>query len=177
MNGYFHIPSLLEELESNKTFKDFKKSDVCKAIQKADESGILGKFAKLEYRHAVLYWAAPTYGAFYENGEDWKTIKNMIEQDNRKGFIYLVLIGDNLWKFGRTANVRKRFNGYPKGSELIRYQAVDDMFESEKILLNCANESNGRVFTAKEYYKFPDAEEPVLVFEKALTRIIKDDES
>ena len=58
--------------------------------------------------------------------------------------------------------------------DIIKYENVDDMFQSEKILLNCANESNGRLFTGNEFYYFDNEDEPLEVFNKALSRIDQD---
>ena len=119
----------------------------------------------------MLYWAEPTFAVFIENNEDWKEAKRKAEKRKLRGIIYLVKIGEHLFKFGRTENMRKRINQYPRGSQIIKYENVEDMFHSEKVLLNCANESNERLYTGNEFYYFEDQEEPLKVFDKALERI------
>jgi hypothetical protein len=136
-----------------------------------DDSAIIGNQAQFKYKNAILFWAAPLYGTFYENGDDWLACKEIIENQNKKGIIYLVKINNNLFKFGRTINMRKRMNGYPRGSELLRYEEVSDMVEAEKILLNCANESNGKLWQGNEFYYYEDLDEPFRVFEHALSKI------
>ena len=45
------------------------------------------------------------------------------------------------------------------------------MYTAEKVLLNCANESNGRLYNGNEFYYFEDQNEPLKVFDLALERI------
>ena len=171
MSDMFRVDKFLVEIQSNKNIKDFKKSDLYRALLLIDESSIIGNSADIKYKNAILYWAAPLYGTFYENGEDFLACKEKIENQNKRGIIYLVKINENLFKFGRTINMRKRMNGYPRGSELLRYEEVDDMVEAEKILLNCANESNGKLWQGNEFYYYTDQDEPFKVYENALSKI------
>ena len=169
--GYFSISELLKTIESKKTRSDFRKTDIFENLLEIDKEAIIGDKCKRKYYRTVLYWAEPTYAVFIENGEDWKEWRAKAEKKKLKGIIYLVKIGENLFKFGRTENMRKRINQYPRGSQIIKYENVEDMFRSEKVLLNCANESNGRLYTGNEFYYFDDQDEPLKVFNKALERI------
>ena len=67
--------------------------------------------------------------------------------------------------------MRKRLSGYPRGSVLLRNDYVNDMINAEKILLNAAKESNGRLFQGNEYYYYENNEEPTEVYNLALKRI------
>ena len=170
-DGYFSISEFLKTIESKKTRSDFKKTDIFENLLEIDKQAIIGDKCKNKYYRTVLYWAEPTFAVFIENNEDWKEAKRKAEKRKLRGIIYLVKIGENLFKFGRTENMRKRINQYPRGSQIIKYENVEDMFHSEKVLLNCANESNGRLYTGNEFYYFEDQEEPLKVFNKALERI------
>ena len=168
---YFSISDLLKTIESKKTIRDFKKTDIYENLLEIDTQSIIGDRCKNKYYRTVLYWAEPTFAVFIENNEDWKEAKNKADKKKLRGIIYLIKIGDNLYKFGRTENMRKRYNQYPRGSEIIKYENVEDMFSAEKILLNCASESNARLFHGNEFYYFDDENEPLEVFNKALSRI------
>lgn len=170
-DAYFSISELLKTIESKKTRSDFKKTDIFVNLLEIDKQSIIGDKCKYKYYRTVLYWAEPTFAVFIENNEDWKEAKRKAEKRKLRGIIYLVKIGEHLFKFGRTENMRKRINQYPRGSQIIKYENVEDMFHSEKVLLNCANESNGRLYTGNEFYYFEDQEEPLNVFNKALERI------
>ena len=173
-DNYFSISELLKTIESKKTRLDFKKTDIYENLLEIDTQAIIGDKCKKKYYRTVLYWAEPTFAVFIENNEDWKEAKNRADKRKLKGIIYLIKIGEHLYKFGRTENMRKRYNQYPRGSQIIKYENVEDMFQSEKILLNCANESNGRLFTGNEFYYFDNEDEPLEVFNKALSRIDQD---
>ena len=169
----FSISSLLETIESKKKLLDFKKTEIFQNLLEIDKESILGDWCKLKYLRTVLYWAEPTFAVFIENHEDWKEARKKAEARKLKGIIYLVKISDNLFKFGRTENMRKRINQYPRGSEIVKYENVDDMYRSEKILLNCASESNGTLYNGNEFYFFDNPDEPLRVFNLALERIEK----
>ena len=173
--GMFAVDKLLEEIELPHLKGKFKKTSIYKTISEADKEAFINKkshlYAKNKYKNAVLYWAAPEYAAFIESGEDWKSIKDKAIKDKQQGYIYLVKMSNTLYKYGRTNNMRKRMNGYPRGSELIKYDWVYNMVEAERILLNCAEESNGKHDIGNEYYKFDDEDEPLKVYNLALKRI------
>lgn len=171
--NYFKFGSLMSEIESDKTIKDFKKTTIYQDLMEIDNESIIGDWVKNKYYRTILYWAEPSYAVFIENKEDWKAQKEKSKARELKGIIYLVKISDNLFKFGRTTNMRKRLNQYPRGSEVIKFENVDDMYSSEKILLNCANESDGKQFHGNEYYYYTNPEEPIKVFDLALERIEK----
>ena len=69
--------------------------------------------------------------------------------------------------------MRKRLSGYPRGSVLLRNDYVNDMINAEKVLLNAAKESNGRLFQGNEYYYYENNEEPTQVYNLAIDRINK----
>ena len=172
-NDYFSISSLLKTIDSKKTRNDFRKSEIFQDLLEIDKQAIIGDQCKKKYYRTVLYWAEPTYAVFIENGEEWKEYKKRTECNKLKGIIYLVKISDNLYKFGRTENMRKRINQYPRGSTIVKYEEVSDMFRAEKILLNCASESNGKLYTGNEFYFYEDETEPLRVFNVALERLSK----
>lgn len=169
----FSISSLLETIESKKKLSDFKKTEIYENLLEIDKESILGDWCRLKYQRTVLYWAEPTFAVFIENHEDWKEARKKAEERKLKGYIYLVKISDNLYKFGRTENMRRRYNQYPRGSEIVKYENVDDMYHCEKILLNCASESNGTLYIGNEFYFFNNPDEPLRVFNLALERIEK----
>ena len=166
----FDMKKLIESV-SDKTVRQFKKSSVYRTIETYDTSAFLKNDCKIKYYNSVLYWAAPEYGAFIEAGDDWQSMKDHSLKLKKEGCIYLIKLSETLFKFGRTSNMRKRFNEYPRGAELIKYDYVSDMIEAEKILLNCAEESNGKHDIGNEYYKFDNPNEPLEVYNKALSRI------
>ncbi len=168
---FFSFRSLMNKIESDKTIKDFKKTSIYEDLIEIDKECIIGDYVKNKYYRTILYWAEPTFAVFIENNEDWKLEKKKSQERKLKGIIYLVQIGTNLFKFGRTTNMRKRINQYPKGSVIIKYENVQDMYRSEKILLNCANESNGKLYNGNEFYYYSDTNEPLKVFNLALERI------
>lgn len=138
-----------------------------------DPDVIIGNKIKNEYKNAITYWCCPNYAFAIELGLPYEQLRKNEYDESREGYIYVVSIDGNLFKFGRAINVRKRMTGYPKGSKCLMKQYCNDMFESEKILLNAANESNGRLFHGNEYYYFQDIDEPKKVFELAVDRIQK----
>ena len=154
-----------------KTWKDFTKTDIYRDIDEIDPHAFMRCMVKDKYYRTVLYWAEPTWAVFIENDEDYEDAQRESETRKLKGIIYLVQIGPNLFKFGRTTNMRKRINQYPRGSTIVKYENVDNMYTAEKVLLNCANESNGRLYNGNEFYYFEDQNEPLKVFDLALERI------
>ena len=170
VNDRFNIDDMLS-IVSNKTYKDFKQTDIYKAIIDSDNDAIMEGMCKKEYFNSILYWSCPKIAFLIENGKPWKHAKEECIKNEGKGLIYLVKIGENLYKYGRTKNMRKRLSGYPRGSVLLRNDYVNDMINAEKILLNAAKESNGRLFQGNEYYYYENNEEPTEVHNLALKRI------
>ena len=166
----FNMKELIQRV-SNKTLSQFKKTDIFRVIDSIDKDAFLKNECKSKYYNAVLYWANPEYGAFIEFGDDWESLMNDTKTIKEEGYIYLIKLSDTLFKFGRTANVRKRMNQYPRGAELLQYDYVKNMVEAEKILLTCAEESRGVHDIGNEYYRFDDPTEPLQVYFKALERI------
>ena len=170
MLGRINIEETLG-IYSSKTWKDFRQSGLYRNIVDTDPDAIVGKFIKDEYKRAIIYWAAPEYAFAIDLGKDWQSLREKQEAKNKEGYIYLINIGAHLYKYGRTGNVKQRLAQYPKGSTLCKSEFVKDMYEAEKILLNCANESNGKLFHGNEYYYHTDPNEPYDVWDKALSRI------
>ena len=170
-DAYFSISELLKTIESKKTRSDFKKTDIFVNLLEIDKQSIIGDKCKYKYYRTVLYWAEPTFAVFIENNEDWKEAKKKAEKRKLRGIIYLVKTCKHIFKLVSTKNMQKRIKQYSRVSQIIKYENVEDMFHSEKVLLNCANESNGRLYTGNEFYYFEDQEEPLNVFNKALERI------
>jgi hypothetical protein len=169
--SYFSIPKLLETIESKKTLSDFKKTDIYDNLLEIDKESIVGNMCKYKYYRTILYWAEPTFAVFIEAKENWKEAREKAERKKLRGIIYLVKISDHLFKFGRTENMKKRINQYPRGSIIVKYENVEDMYKSENILLNCAKESNGYIYQGNEFFYFNNEDEPLEVFNKALDRI------
>ena len=166
----FNMKDLIERV-SSKTLSQFKKTDIYKVIDTIDKEAFLKNECKSKYYNAVLYWANLEYGAFIEAGDDWENLMFDTQTIKQEGYIYLIKLSDTLFKFGRTSNVRKRLNQYPRGVELIKYDYVKNMVEAEKILLTCAEESRGVHDIGHEYYRFDDPSEPLQVYDRALERI------
>ena len=111
----FSISSLLETIESKKKLSDFKKTEIYENLLEIDKESIIGDWCKLKYKRTVLYWAEPTFAVFIENGEDWKEARKKAEKRKLRGIIYLVKISDNLFKFGRTENMKKTDKSVSEG--------------------------------------------------------------
>ena len=57
---YFSISDLLKTIESKKTIRDFKKTDIYENLLEIDTQSIIGDRCKNKYYRTVLYWAEPT---------------------------------------------------------------------------------------------------------------------
>ena len=60
-------------------------------------------------------------------------------------------MGINIYKIGRTKNIKNRLNGYSKGSKLLFTIACKDSTESERKILKYLKEEKSRYIQAKEY--------------------------
>jgi hypothetical protein len=82
--------------------------------------------------------------------EDYKTltlnsitINNNSTTDEEVGYIYVIHVREfltqnvDVYKFGKTKDIVKRFNQYPKGSNLIFTHKVQRYHEVEKNILKC----------------------------------------
>ena len=169
-NGRFNVDDMLK-LVSNKTLRDFRYTEIFKAIIESDNDAIMDGYSKIEYFNSLLYWAAPKVAFLIENHKPWKEKKE--ESLKSGGSIYLIRIGERLYKYGRTKNMRKRILQYPQGSTLLRNDFVNDMIKAEKVLLNTVKESNGRLFHGNEYFTLEDDNEATKIYDLAIERINK----
>ena len=76
------------------------------------------------------------------------------------GHLYIVKIrefvksGEDVYKVGRTFDIIKRFNSYPKGSKLLFIIPSDDPLKHEnKLLEKLRNECKNRTDIGKEYFQ------------------------
>ncbi len=166
----FEVDEYIKSI-SNKSMKDLMKSKLITNMILIDPDAIIGNQVKNEYKNAITYWCCPNYGFAIELGLPYDQLRKNEYDESREGYIYLVNIENNVFKFGRAINVRKRMTGYPKGSKCLMKYYCYDMYDSEKILLNAANESNGKLYKGNEFYYFDDINEPFKVFELAVKRI------
>ena len=169
-NDRFYVDELLEKV-SEKRLSDFKLTDIYDAIIDNDHDAIMNGYCKKEYFNSLLYWSAPKIAFLIENGRPYEQYKYKVIESEKKGIIYLIKIGEGLYKFGRTKDIKRRFLEYPRGSQIIRWEYVDNQVEAEKILLATVKESNGKLYQGNEYFYFKNAKEPEEIFEKALKRL------
>ena len=169
-NGRFNVDEMLEKI-SEKKLSDFKLSEIYDAIIENDNDAIMNGMCKKEYFNSLLYWAAPKIAFLIENNRPYQKFREKIISSEKQGVIYLIKISNNLYKFGRTKNLRKRFLQYPRGSQILKFEYVNNQIESEKILLNTVKEYNGKLYHGNEYFYFDRDSEPIEIFEKSMKKI------
>ena len=171
--GRFYVDDMLS-LVSDKTLQDFRRTDIYSAIMDSDHDAIMDGTCKNEYFNSLLYWACPKIAFLIENGKPWQQKKQEALKGANMGIIYLIKIGEHLYKYGRTKNMRKRILGYPHGSTLLRNDYVQDMYRAEKILLDTVKESDGRLFHGNEYFYLDNDDVAIKCYKKALEKIAKE---
>ena len=106
-NDRFYVDELLEKV-SEKRLSDFKLTDIYDAIIDNDHDAIMNGYCKKEYFNSLLYWSAPKIAFLIENGKPYEQYKYKVIESEKKGIIYLIKIGEGLYKFGRTKDIKRR---------------------------------------------------------------------
>jgi hypothetical protein len=131
-----------------KSLAVFKRTKICKEIEQNDPDWIIyinrkNSYVKNKYYDIIWNWASPN-----------PTI----------GYLYLIKISDNCYKFGRTNNINRRLREYPKGSILLNYFMVDDMIKGEQILQSEGICSCNKRCYGEEYYEYDSDDDAEYVF-------------
>lgn len=82
-----------------------------------------------------------------------QNINKDLEYDDKIYIIHertSVKLNNNIYKIGKTKNIKNRLNGYPKGSKLLFTMPCKDCNESEKLILNYLK-NNDKYIHAKSY--------------------------
>ena len=167
IDGRFSVNDMLSQI-SNKTLKDFKKTDIYTSLIENDHDAIMNEMCKKEYFNCILYWACPKIAFLIENHKPWRHLKDVVLKEG--GCLYLIKISDHLYKYGRTKNIKKRLLQYPHGSTLMKLVYVDDMVKSEKVLLDTVKEQ-ANVFHGNEYFYLENDQKAIELYNKGITKI------
>ena len=131
-------------------------------------------FFSLNLLHEYALSCNPFASLWLAGDKDWN-------ENNDSGYIYLIQRGKhlntNIYKVGKTWNLKQRFVAYGKDVKILRTYFVTDQTESEKLLINnfnnkfehaiCDEEKNG-----KEYFLCPNDTEAIITFDETIKEIL-----
>lgn len=124
---------------------------------------VSGWYAPMVLFDAILYSIEPLKAHMWVMGMEWK--------EPEDGELYLVHIGKNIYKYGRTWNMNQRINGYSDEVVVIRTVDVSNTHAAERILLLHAEQNFEKDPLGKEYFQIDDIDEAITIFNKAIVEI------
>ena len=124
-----------------------------------------GTYITTDLINVILCWADPLIGYYISNCYSIPdNVKTLSTYKKTKGFIYFIqpekYLGTNIYKIGRTWNLKMRFRKYGINSKTLFTIEVNNMFEIErKLIWRIEDLEYEFVENTKEYFKLNENED------------------